>query len=84
MDAFWRIWKFWKLPLFHSCSYGLDTSVFVMYLLIVQALQANFMSLQAPQHWVRIHDNPPPHNKAFDKQNFKFISLLGILQFGRY
>ncbi len=54
---------------------------FVMYVLIVQALQANFMSLQALQHWVRIHDN---HNKAFDKQNFKFISLLGILQLGRY
>lgn len=84
-NAFWRIWKFWKLPLFHQCSsYGLDTSVFVMCLLIVQALQANFMSLQALQYWVRIHNNPPPHNKAFDKQNFKFISLLGILQSGRY
>jgi hypothetical protein len=41
---------------FESCHYsisvvmGLDTSVFVMYLLIVQALQANFMSPQAMQH----------------------------------
>ncbi len=39
------------------------------------------MSLQVQQHWVRIHDN---HIKAFDKQNLKFISLLGILRFGRY